>query len=238
MSQAAPRLWAVIPAAGRGDRFGGGSPKQYARLRGRSLIEWSLAPFLARDDLTGIVVALAADDREWPRCRPSDPRLIEAPGGEERARSVSNALDLIARRGGGEHDLVLVHDAARPCLHPADLELLLASGRAGSEGALLAAPVEDTLKQSDDGRCVGTLDRRRLWRAMTPQLFRLGVLRRALEAAFADGVAVTDESSAVEHQGGSPLLVAGRADNLKVTRPADLALADAVLAARERQTCG
>ena len=238
MSQAAPRLWAVIPAAGRGERFGGGLPKQYARLRGRSLIEWSLAPFLARNDLAGIVVALAADDREWARCRPADPRLIEAPGGEERAGSVENALTLITRRGGAGEDLVLVHDAARPCLHPEDLEGLLASGRASSDGALLAVPVEDTLKQSEDGRCVRTVDRRRIWRAMTPQLFRLGALRRALDGARVDGVRVTDEASAVEHQGGRPLLVEGRTDNLKVTRPADLALAEAVLEARERQTCG
>ncbi len=238
MSQAASRLWAVIPAAGYGDRFAGSLPKQYARLRGRSMIEWSLAPFLARDDLEGIVVALAADDREWARCRPADPRVIEAPGGDERAGSVSNALTLIARRGGADEDLVLVHDAARPCLHPEDLDGLLASGRDSSDGALLAVPVEDTLKQSEDGRCVRTVDRRRMWRAMTPQLFRLGTLRRALEAARADGIRITDEASAVEHQGGRPLLVAGRADNIKVTRPADLALAEAVLETRERQTCG
>jgi 2-C-methyl-D-erythritol 4-phosphate cytidylyltransferase len=238
VSQAVPRLWAVIPAAGRGERFGGGLPKQYARLRGRSVIEWSLAPFLARDDLAGIVVALAADDREWARCRPADPRLIEAPGGAERAQSVSSALTLIVRRGGDDQDLVLVHDAARPCLHPEDLDGLLVSGRTSSDGALLAVPVEDTLKQAEDGRSVRTVDRRQLWRALTPQLFRLGALRRALDAARAEHVRVTDEASAVEHQGGKPLLIAGRADNIKVTRPADLGLAEAVLEARERQTCG
>lgn len=238
MSEADRRLWAVIPAAGRGERFGGAVRKQYARLNGRTLIEWSLAPFLAREDLTGIVVALAPDDREWAGCRPPDPRLLESPGGDERARTVSHALGLIVRHGGADADWVLVHDAARPCLHPADLEALLASGRACSDGAILAAPVEDTLKRSEGGRAVRTVDRSSLWRALTPQLFPLGMLRAALEGAFRAGVRITDEASAVEHQGGKPLLVEGRADNIKVTRPADLALAGAVLAARTIRSCG
>lgn len=228
-----PRLWAVIPAAGRGDRFGAGRPKQYAVLRGRALIEWSLAPFLARADLAGIVIALAADDRDWPRCRPSDARVLEAPGGAERAASVGNALTTLAERGGDDDDWVLVHDAARPCLDPADLDRLLELGRRSQDGALLAAPVEDTLKSAVAGCAAATVDRRDLWRAMTPQLFRLGPLRRALRAAAATGIAVTDEASAIEQHGGRPLLVEGRADNIKVTRSVDLALADAVLAARE-----
>lgn len=228
-----PRLWAVIPAAGRGDRFGAGRPKQYAVLRGRALIEWSMAAFLARADIAGIVIALAADDPDWPRCRPADSRVWEAPGGTERAVSVGNALALLTGRGGGDDDWVLVHDAARPCLDPSDLDQLLNLGRRSPDGALLAAPVDDTLKRAVDGRAADTVDRRDLWRAMTPQLFRLGPLRQALQAAAASGIAITDEASAIEQQGGRPLLVEGRTDNIKITRSVDLALADAILAARE-----
>jgi len=233
MSDLPLRVWAVIPAAGRGDRFGTGRPKQYAELRGRALIEWSLAPFLARADIAGIVIALVADDPDWPCFRPADSRVSEAPGGADRAASVGNALDALAERGVGDSDWVLVHDAARPCLDPTDLDKLLERGRNSPDGALLAAPLDDTLKRAVGGCVVDTVDRRDLWRAMTPQLFRLGPLRQALQAAAASGIAITDEASAIEQQGGRPLLVQGRTDNIKVTRMADLALADAVLAARE-----
>ncbi|MGB5587143.1 MAG: 2-C-methyl-D-erythritol 4-phosphate cytidylyltransferase [Gammaproteobacteria bacterium] len=231
-----PRLWAVIPAAGCGSRFGGGSPKQYAPLLDRTVIEWSLSPFLSRPDLSGIVVALAKQDRDWARCRPEDPRLIEAPGGEHRAQSVANALALISTRGDAS-DWVLVHDAARPCLHPEDLEKLINGVKMSDAGGLLAAPVEDTLKRAEDDRAVETVSRENLWRALTPQMFRLGDLNAALTAAIAGGLPVTDEASAIEIRGGRPILIEGRADNLKLTRAADLPLAAAILKSREQAEC-
>ena len=236
MSNAAPRLWAVIPAAGGGSRFGGDQPKQYARLLDRTVIEWSLAPFLARSDLTGIVVPLATDDGCWSKCRPADGRVIEAVGGDQRAQSVANALDLISNRGH-ESDWVLVHDAARPCLHPEDLERLIRCVMASTDGGLLAAPVEDTLKRAVQGRVRETVPRENLWRALTPQMFRLGDLRGALASASTSKLSVTDEASAIEIQGGRPMLVEGRADNLKLTRAADLPLAAAILRAREQAAC-
>jgi 2-C-methyl-D-erythritol 4-phosphate cytidylyltransferase len=236
MSNAAPRLWAVIPAAGAGSRFDGEQPKQYARLLGRTVIEWSLAPFLARSDLTGIVVPLAADDHGWSKCRPADERVIEVVGGEQRAQSVANALDLISIRGH-ESDWILVHDAARPCLHAEDLEKLIRCVTSSADGGLLAAPVEDTLKRADLGRVTETVQRENLWRALTPQMFRLGDLRSALEDARARKLSVTDEAGAIELHGGRPMLVEGRADNLKLTRASDLLLAAAILTAREQAAC-
>ena len=224
-------IWAVIPAAGRGTRFGGERPKQYLEIAGRPLIAHALDALLAHPRVAGAMVALAAGDPHWPgwRERLGKPVLTCA-GGAERADSVLAALRALPAEAG-EDTLVLVHDAARPNLRQPDLERLIAAAGACEHGALLAAPVRDTLKRAgDDGGIDRTEPRERLWRAFTPQLFRRLQLSRALEAARADGVEVTDESMAMERQGLRPLLVEGREDNLKVTTPADLALLRALRA--------
>ena len=153
-------------------------------------------------------------------------------GGDSRAGSVLAALQVLPDAVRGD-DFVLVHDAARPNLALADLEQLLERGRADPVGAILAAPVRDTLKRSgDDGGIDGTEPRERLWRALTPQLFRRLQLTRALQAAAGAGLEVTDEAMALERQGLRPLLVEGREDNFKVTTPADLARFEFELARR------
>ncbi|KAA2285765.1 2-C-methyl-D-erythritol 4-phosphate cytidylyltransferase [Arenimonas fontis] len=222
--------WAVLPAAGRGLRFGAGLPKQYLELAGRPLIEHSLRAVLDHDDVDGAMVVLAAGDRHWPGWREIGGKpVLVCTGGAERAESVLAGLRALPATVS-EDQWVLVHDAARPCLRRADLARLLAVGRADPVGALLAAPVRDTLKRADHlGKSQATEPREWLWRALTPQLFRRGGLTRALDAALRAGVAVTDEAMAMERLGLRPCLVEGAEDNIKVTTPADLALAEFIL---------
>ena len=232
-----PAFWLVLPAAGIGSRMRADRPKQYLQFAGRSLLEHSLQVFLEHPRLLGCRVALAADDPWWPQlgCA-SDPRVQRCTGGGERADSVLAALQALHAAGAGEHDWVLVHDAARPNLAREDLDRLLQVLADDPVGGLLAVPARDTLKRiGADGRVAETVDRSQIWHAYTPQMFRLGALRCALQAALAAGVTVTDEASAMEWAGQAPRLVEGRADNIKVTRPEDL---DWLIAQRERKSLG
>jgi 2-C-methyl-D-erythritol 4-phosphate cytidylyltransferase len=216
--------WAVVPAAGRGTRFGGDVPKQYLEVAGEPLLAHSLRALLAHPAVEGAVVVLAPDDARWPGWTTfADKPILACIGGDARADSVLAGLAALPDSVRAD-DFVLVHDAARPNLGLGDLDQLLERGRNDPVGAILAAPVRDTLKRAgDDGGIDGTQPRERLWRALTPQLFRRLQLTRALEAARRDGLTVTDESMAMEQQGLRPLLVEGSDDNFKVTTPADLA---------------
>ncbi len=217
-------IWAVVPAAGRGTRFGGEVPKQYLEVAGRLLLAHTLDALLSHAAVAGVVVAVGERDQWWPGWTEfAGKPVLACTGGDSRAASVLAALESLPESVRAD-DFVLVHDAARPNLAQADLDRLLESGRADPVGAILAAPVRDTLKRAgDDGGIDGTEPRERLWRALTPQLFRRLQLTRALQAAAAAGVEVTDEAMALERQGLRPLLVEGREDNFKVTTPADLA---------------
>jgi 2-C-methyl-D-erythritol 4-phosphate cytidylyltransferase len=234
------RYFLVIPAAGSGRRFAASVPKQYAALGGSTVIEHALAPFEGDPDCAGIVVALSADDAMWPVIAARRSRLIQtAEGGVERAHSVRNALRALAANARDD-DWVMVHDAARPCFAPADLQLLKRELAAHPVGGLLAVPLADTLKRALEPGIQAThvddtIDRDGLWRAATPQVFRLGVLLRALEAAIDSQRVPTDEAQAVEWTGQRPLLVAGRPDNIKVTTAEDLELARAILSPRMSQ---
>jgi 2-C-methyl-D-erythritol 4-phosphate cytidylyltransferase len=199
-------------------------PKQYLPLGEQTLLEHSLDCFLDHPALKGVVVSIADDDPYWPGLRlASDPRIQRAPGGRERADSVLNALLLLHAQGAADDDWVLVHDAARPNLARSDLDRLLVELADDPVGGLLAVPARDTLKRAGaDGRVSATVDRSTIWQAYTPQMFRLGMLHRALAECLVSEVAVTDESSAIEWAGHAPRLVEGRSDNLKVTRPEDL----------------
>jgi 2-C-methyl-D-erythritol 4-phosphate cytidylyltransferase len=224
------KYWVIVPAAGSSRRMAAATPKQYLPLRGRTVLEWALEPFLAWPECAGIVVVLAANDTFWPRLAIADTRVTAAIGGDERADSVLQGLRALSARAHAD-DWVLVHDAARPCLTSEDLRRLVGELHGDDVGGLLSAPLVDTLKRADaDERVAETVPRAGLWRALTPQMFRYGVLERALNRAREQHVAVTDESSAVELLGLRPRLVGGRADNIKVTVPADLELASRMLA--------
>ncbi len=219
----AVRCWGVIPAAGVGARMEASRPKQYLEVGGKSLLQHSLDALLAISAVEMVVVALGAG--EAPPGGLADQRVRLAVGGARRADSVLAALRVL-QEFAHEEDWVLVHDAARPCLSPADGERLVARVLSTGTGALLAEPVVDTLKRVDaGGHVLGTVDRSQLWRAQTPQMFRLGELAAALEHALKSGVAITDEASAMEQAGHPVAVVPGASRNLKVTVPEDLVLA-------------
>ena len=234
------RYWLVMPAAGAGQRFGAALPKQYALLEGRTVIEWALAPFVEDARCAGVVVALAPGDAHFTPVAARLERaragvLGTAAGGVHRSASVRSALASLHGTVAAE-DWVLVHDAARPCLPRADLEALLEGLAAHPLGGVLAVAVADTLKRAQGGadalQVAETVERARLWRALTPQMFRYGKLCAALDAAHAAGRLPSDEAQALEWQGEHPALVEGSAANLKITTPADLTLAAATLRAQ------
>ena len=229
----------VIPAAGIGLRMGEAKPKQYLSILGCTLLEHSLRPLLASTALDKIVVVLQQDDPyvdALPLLR--DERVLRATGGSERADSVLGGLALLQDMAS-EDDWVLVHDAARPCLKPQDLERLLSTVVDSGVGGLLAEPVRDTVKRANQqAQVTGTLDRSGLWRAQTPQMFRLGQLTEALNKALQDGSAVTDEAMAMEQAGYPVQLVEGSPTNIKVTVPDDLALAQFYLSRSYEEQMG
>ena len=223
-------IWAALPAAGIGKRMQSDIPKQYLRLAGRPVIEHTINRLLAVDQVRGIVVSLQAGDQYWPDIQiESDKPVVIAAGGKERCHSVINALDALSSQAGFRHQAtwVLVHDAVRPCVSIRDIQNLIDITAGTESGGLLATPVRDTMKRQDDHQCVRqTVNRSGLWHALTPQLFAFDRLYQALRSALTDGFMVTDESSAMEHAGYCPKLVTGQEDNIKITRPADLRLAE------------
>ena len=227
------RLWVVVPAAGTGRRMGTTQPKQYFELAGRTVIEWALAPFLRLERCERVVVVLAQEDVHWRELALNKhPRVLRAPGGEERAHSVAEGLRALKGLAAPE-DWVLVHDAARPCLSDEDLLHLIAALADDPVGGLLATRVVDTLKRADEaGYVAATLSRESLWRAMTPQMFRFGVLHRAIAESLRQGLCPTDEAQAVELLGLRPKLVSGSTDNIKITTLQDLDQARRILADR------
>jgi 2-C-methyl-D-erythritol 4-phosphate cytidylyltransferase len=223
----------LVPAAGSGTRAGGDLPKQYRLLAGKPLLEHTLGALGQVPGLQQRLVVLARDDSVGPalakRCG-FEPAPV---GGPTRAASVLAGLAELQRRGARPRDWVLVHDAARCCVQPAWVERLIDACGDDPVGGLLAVPLADTLKSADaDGRSRATLERAGKWLAQTPQMFRLGMLREALECAARAGAGVTDEAGAIEQAGHAPRLVAGDSANLKVTYAFDFFLAEAILSAR------
>lgn len=206
-------------------------PKQYLPLCGKTVIEWAIAPFLKDARCQAVVIVIAPEDGHWTKLSLVHPKLQVTFGGSERVHSVLAGLQSLTL--AQENDWVMVHDAARPCLSADDLDALFLEADKETVGAILATPLTDTLKHADqEGRIEKTVPRNQLWRALTPQFFKLGMLKAALQTALKAGSIVTDESSALELMGYRTKLIEGRSDNLKITVPTDLHIAESILSHR------
>ena len=235
-----PRYFALIPCAGGGSRAGAPGPKQYQLLAGRAMVWHTLNAFRRLRAFAGLWVVVSPGDDGFAQACPdfgktNTGEMLTATGGATRAASVLNGLKALLNQSAKADDWVLVHDAARCLVTPAQITALLDACRHDSVGGLLALPLPDTLKSGQAGRVAATVDRQDKYLAQTPQMFRIGALVAALQAADETGFVVTDESSAMEAQGLKPLLVTGSAQNFKVTYPEDFALADAILKSRKKK---
>jgi len=233
----APRFWAVIPAAGIGSRMAAGIPKQYLSIRGYTVLEHTLSRFCRHSLISGVVAAIAVDDHRWPQLGISaHAKIRRADGGRERVHSVLNGLRALEREAEAD-DWVLVHDAARPCIRGSDISTLIEKMREHPVGGLLGWPVRDTIKRVGEAEEVlETVDRTGLWHALTPQMFRLGEIKAALEQALAGDMLVTDEAQAMELAGRRPKFIKGAPDNMKITLKSDLELAEIYIRAQETDT--
>ena len=229
------RYWAVIPAAGIGSRMGSDIPKQYLKLRKKCILEYVLERFCNHPNIEKVIVALANGDRYWESLTiASHPKIKTVEGGIERCHSVVNGLRALDGMAEAD-DWVLVHDAARPCIRRDDIDQLIHSLEEHSVGGILAVPARDTMKRSGKKNEIReTVERNGLWHALTPQMFRLAILKGALEKVLEKNSLVTDEAQAVEMSGLQPLLIAGHADNIKVTQPEDLPLAEFFISQQEK----
>lgn len=226
-NSANPSIIAVIPAAGVGSRMKANAPKQYLKIFEQTVLEHSVAKLMAHPQVKAAVIAVSADDPyiQQIHWKAQTKPVVLVDGGKERADSVLAGIQ--KARSEYSADWVLVHDAARPCLRASDLDKLIqtVSGQNQQQGGILAAPVRDTMKRSANGSIDHTVERTQLWHAQTPQLFPAARLEELLVKALENGESITDEASAFELAGQTPLLVEGHADNIKITHPEDLALA-------------
>lgn len=226
MSQTPKHIIAIVPAAGIGSRMGAEIPKQYLQLNEQSILGHTLDCLLSHPSIEKVIVALNPDDEFFAHLpQAKHPKLQAVIGGKERADSVLSALAVASLDAW-----TLVHDAARPCVTHQDIDKLIQSADTFTQGAILAAPVRDTMKRSNaQGLITETVCRENLWHALTPQFFPAQSLKQNLSEALAAGVLITDEASAMEWAGVAPGIVSGRADNIKVTHPDDLQLASLFL---------
>jgi len=218
----------IIPASGSGSRMKTNIPKQYLRLKnGLSILDQSLKTLLKMDDILGCVVAIPQDDEHFHTSayQKHGKMLAIAQGGQERFHSVLNALNTLSEFAN-ENDWVLVHDAVRPCIKASDVQSLINELRDGNDGGILATPVVDTLKLADNSEVQQTVDREGLFQAQTPQMFKFGVLVKALENVVSNNIHITDEAEAVAQIGGKVKIIIGSKDNIKITVTDDLQLAN------------
>ena len=228
-------LVVVIPAAGVGKRMLTDCPKQYLLLDGLTILEHTVNRMLALVQVKQVIVVIGAQDEYfWQTALSKHPKVVTVIGGKERVDSVLAGIKAI---DGNYYPWVLVHDAARPCVSAQDIERLINTCRDNNVGGLLASPVRDTMKRSNGaGRVKETVDREVLWHALTPQMYPLEQLISAITAAIADDIIITDESSAIEYAGYPSLLVEGSSENIKITRPDDLALAEFILTKQKKKS--
>ena len=229
-----PRLYALVPCAGVGERAGTAGPKQYETLAGSTVVGHTLGALAQVSRLHQVLVMLSPTDARFESLLPGFAGWVDRRGGATRAATVAAGLDVLLERGARVTDWVLVHDAARCLIRGEAVDALIDACLHDAVGGLLALPVADTLKRAAPGtdRVGATVERMQMWQAQTPQMFRIGMLQDALASAAAHGATVTDEASAIEALGHAPRLVRGDLENLKVTFPSDFALAERLLRSR------
>ncbi|XQW84108.1 2-C-methyl-D-erythritol 4-phosphate cytidylyltransferase [Thalassotalea piscium] len=228
------RLVVIVPAAGIGKRMKAQQPKQYLVIDQYTILEHTVLRLLSHPDIDKVVIAISDDDDFFATTSlPTHEKVSTVVGGKERVDSVLAGLKTINAQ---EYPWVLVHDAARPCVSHYDISVLIQQCKQANSGGLLATPIHDTIKRATDSGYVSkTVNRDLLWRALTPQMYPTPLLTFAIEQALADDVMITDEASAIEAIGGQSLLVEGSGDNIKITRPDDLALAEFILVKQDKQ---
>lgn len=229
----ARRIWAVIPAGGVGSRMDAKVPKQYMLIDAQPMLLRTLKRVCDIESVSKLVIGIAKEDAHWPRLSFSHPKLAEiVNAGASRVDTVLNCLLKIESLGAAD-DWALVHDAARPCVRQAEVSGLINTCLSENTGGILALPLSDTIKRaqaaSRPSRIETTVSREHLWRAMTPQLFKVGELLSAIQSAKKSGANITDEASAMEAAGFQPLLVPCSPDNIKVTYPQDITFAEMIL---------
>ncbi len=232
------RYWAIVPAAGSGQRFGAELAKQFQTIAGRTVADHTLNRLLSIPALTKIIVPCEIANGGWQQVAAlQDPRVQRVAGGEQRVHSVLLGLHALSDIAD-DQDWVLVHDMARPCITAGDIKKLMTQLVDHAVGGILATPVSDTLKQVTASSAIqGTLDRSHYWAAQTPQMFRYGLLLKAFETMLAAQQVPTDEASAIEYLGEQPAVVAGRRDNIKITHREDMIIAEAIMAYQESEQC-
>ena len=237
MNRKKQKVYCIVPAAGVGLRMQATVPKQYLPFQNETVLDVTLGRLLSNHSLVNVIVCIAENDHWWPQSKYADnARVLQVTGGKERADSVLNGIQLALSHAEVD-DWVMVHDAARPCLRRSDIDLLISKAVGNQQGAILATPIHDTVKYVDKKRSIKTLDRSMLWRALTPQIFKLAELHKALVHAIDKQLTVTDEASAIEAFGLPVQVIEGHADNIKVTQPDDLSLAEFFLNKQKGNTC-
>ncbi|MBA2653841.1 MAG: 2-C-methyl-D-erythritol 4-phosphate cytidylyltransferase [Gammaproteobacteria bacterium] len=222
------KYWVILPAAGTGQRFGGNIPKQYLSLNGKSILEHTVAKFLYHPRIEKIIITLDPNDYYWPQLRLEKlgSKIIAVKGGAQRCHSVYQGLQALASLAHPQ-DFVLVHDVVRPCLDHSDIDKLIAEVGDHPVGGILGTRVRDTLKHTNTANeIIDTVSRENIWQALTPQMFRYKLLTQSLYQAISQHQWVTDEAAAIEAIGFIPLVIEGRRDNIKITYPEDLLIAE------------
>ena len=229
------RIWAIVPAAGIGHRYGSAIPKQYLPLCGTPVLLHSIRRLLEIKEVEQILVPLGSDDTLWKNLEFSHPKVKTIAGGCDRSQSVINALEGLSNLAK-EEDWVLVHDAVRPCVTEFDIKKIIREVCNDDVGGLLAYQVVDTIKElnGSDG-VIKTIDREKLWCALTPQMFRYELIKKALRATVLSDQPVTDEASAIEFLGLSPKIIPGEKSNIKITSAEDMLLAELIIMSWSRK---
>ena len=230
MLKSGAHLWAVVPAAGQGQRVGGAVPKQYLEIAGAPVLSHSLNRLAAVEKIDAVFVGISETDKHWQKLvLPQGIRVACYTGGQSRAETVWLGLQAL-KKCASAGDWVLVHDAARPCVQVKDIDSLISAVAPSFDGGLLAVPITDTTKVANQDLTVRqTMDRTMLWLAQTPQLFQFSILCRALQAVAHDFESISDESAAVEKLGLEPLIIRSNQKNIKITNSEDLQLAEFLL---------